>query len=75
MPRYRYECLSCHQEFVTLVMPSAESEVRCDNCGSAELNKLPPRSFCGKSTSGSGTRPLGGGCSSCSARTCRGCRM
>ena len=39
MPRYRYSCESCEQEFVTFHSFSEQKDV-CDLCGSESITKM-----------------------------------
>jgi len=71
MPIYRYKCKSCNEEFTALTSIDKENEVRCERCGSSEVEKLLPRSFVGRT---SGGKIAGGECSACTASSCRTCR-
>ncbi|NWG12281.1 MAG: zinc ribbon domain-containing protein [Acidobacteria bacterium] len=75
MPIFEYECLKCGNEFERLVRgPGAADAVTCPGCGSKKVEQL-YSAFAGRSKSGSGaTRSLSSGCSSCSARSCTGCK-
>ncbi len=72
MPLYRYKCKECQEEFTSLTTIGKENETTCKKCGSSHVERLLPRSFVGRSggKSVSGT----GGCSTCTASTCKSCR-
>lgn len=72
MPLYRYKCNQCGKEFTELTAIEKENLVKCKKCGSQKIEKLLPRFFSGRT----GKRTLAGtgGCSTCSASTCRTCR-
>ncbi len=41
MPIYEYECTACKRIFSTLLLKrDEEAQVRCDRCGSSELQRL-----------------------------------
>jgi len=72
MPLYRYKCNECKEEFTALTTLGKENETRCKKCGSSKVEKLLPRVFVGRT----GDKALAGagGCSTCSASTCRSCK-
>ena len=70
MPIYEYSCKACGEKFEQLVMSSGE-QVRCPECGSADVDKL-ISSFrkLGSSEEGGGSASS---CSGCTATSCEGC--
>jgi putative FmdB family regulatory protein len=72
MPLYRYKCNQCKEEFTALTALGKESEIRCKKCGNSKVEKLLPRFFTGR-TAGKALAGTGG-CSTCSAPTCRSCK-
>ncbi len=75
MPIFEYECLKCGSGFEQLVRGTrAADAIVCPDCGSKKVEQL-YSAFSGRSKSSSGTtRSLSSGCSSCSARSCAGCK-
>ncbi len=67
MPIYRYKCKSCGKEFDFLHKSmSASEEVKCEACGSKEVERLLTTfSVGGDSSSGSSDLGFGGSCPSC----------
>lgn len=40
MPSYEFRCLTCEKEFTVKIPYSQKSEVRCPDCGGADLKEL-----------------------------------
>jgi len=75
VPIFEYECRKCEHTFERLVMGSnSRKSVTCPECRSRRVEQL-YSGFYGRSQSSSGvTRSLSSGCSSCSAKSCAGCK-
>lgn len=76
MPIYEYKCLSCKEDFETLVFGSKD-KVICPNCKGDKLERL-MSCFGFKSGGNEGSRsytPASGssGCASCSSGSCSTC--
>ncbi len=71
MPIYEYRCLTCQEEFESLVI-GGERDVTCPRCRKDKLERL--MSACGFKSGGSFTPSSGSsGCSSCSSTDCSSC--
>lgn len=40
MPRYKYTCPNCGEEFTKLQDPEDRGEAECPECGSSQTNKM-----------------------------------
>jgi putative FmdB family regulatory protein len=77
MPLYEYECKSCNAVFELLrSRGDRDAEAKCPSCGSARCRRM--MSVCAgrvSDGSGAGSSVAGsGGCGSCTATSCAGCR-
>ncbi|MBC8459323.1 MAG: zinc ribbon domain-containing protein [Deltaproteobacteria bacterium] len=71
MPIFEYKCLSCQEEFETLVLGSND-KVSCPHCEGNRLERL--MSTCGFKSSGNFTPSSGSSeCSSCTSTDCSSC--
>jgi len=71
MPIFEYKCLSCQEEFETLVLGSND-KVFCPHCEGDRLERL--MSACGFKSSGNFTPSSGlSECSSCASTNCSSC--
>ncbi|RLE07784.1 zinc ribbon domain-containing protein, partial [Candidatus Aerophobetes bacterium] len=55
MPLHRYKCNKCGEEFTRLVRTQDKGEIKCDKCGSMEVEKLLPRISVGRGKTGEGS--------------------
>ncbi len=73
MPIYEYECRSCTHNFEALVRSQREHEVRCPDCGGAELRRLMSVfGFTGAGIRSSASHDTSG-CDGCAAGNCASC--
>lgn len=71
MPLYEFCCQTCRRRFESLVRIGGEADVRCPDCGGAEIRKL--LSSFGIGGGAGRTKSSGSGCSSCSSSSCSTC--
>ncbi|MCP4682639.1 MAG: zinc ribbon domain-containing protein [Desulfobacterales bacterium] len=74
MPIYEYKCLSCREDFETIVF-GTNDKVACPHCNGEKLERL--MSACGFRSGGSDTSvtpsSASSGCASCSSGACSTC--
>ncbi|RLE10204.1 zinc ribbon domain-containing protein [Candidatus Aerophobetes bacterium] len=73
MPLYRYKCSRCGEEFVRLIRAQDKEEIRCDKCGSSDLERLISKFSIGRGKTGKNSSSRVSSCSTCSARNCSSC--
>jgi len=73
MPLHRYKCNKCGEEFTRLVRTQDKDEIKCDKCGSMEVEKLLPRISVGRGKTGEGSSSRISSCSTCLAKNCANC--
>ena len=75
MPLHDYQCLDCEDTFEELIRrPEDEAKVRCEHCGSGNVEKQLSTFSMGRGSKGSsgGSKSCcsGGSCGSCSSSCC-----
>jgi len=72
MPIYEYACKTCGRRFECLVAAGKDQDVVCDQCGSAEVQKM--ISGFGIGGGSSRLKASSASCTSCSTKSCSTCR-
>ena len=71
MPLFEYACKKCGRRFECLVAAGKETSVVCDQCGSADVQKM--ISCFGIGGGSSRLKASSSSCASCSSKSCSTC--